>query len=123
VVQHNTPEQGCQMVCLNTKHPNFGTFGRPGVGQFSYILWPLGVFSGYLVYLMAVRLFGVLCGHLVLFVVIGYIWVLVYCTRKKSGNPAPESLGEWFVLESVFQFLNFSHIFGTETPKETPKLF
>jgi hypothetical protein len=36
-----------------------------------YVLWPFGIFCGYLVFLW---LFGIFCGYLVFFVVIWYIF-------------------------------------------------
>jgi hypothetical protein len=77
-----TFEQGCQMVYFQTKNPKFGYiledlamedvcafYGR--LVYFTailYILWPFGIFYGYLVYLFR---FGMLC-------------------QEKSGNPVQE---------------------------------
>jgi hypothetical protein len=42
-------DQGCQMVYLQTKNPNFYTFLGPRTIHFWYILIPFGVFYGDLV--------------------------------------------------------------------------
>jgi hypothetical protein len=76
----NSRLQGCQICAPNI--PLLIYFGRPKIGRFSYISWPFGVFSGYLVYSMAnwysLWQFGT------------FFHVLVCCPREKSGNPVHE---------------------------------
>jgi hypothetical protein len=74
-----------------------------------YILWPFGIFFGYLIYFMAIWYilwpFGIFCGHLVYFWLFGIFYghlvyfrlftYVVYFSRfgllyqEKSGNPGP----------------------------------
>jgi hypothetical protein len=71
-------DQGCQMVCFQTKNPNLGKFGR-------VLLWKI------LVYFMTIwsilRPLEILYGHLVYFVVIWYIFPhFGILDQEKSGN-------------------------------------
>jgi hypothetical protein len=73
-------EQGCQMVCFQTKNPNLGKFWRENAGIFYchleyctviwYILWPFG--KVVVIWYLFLR-FGILC-------------------QEKSGNPGFESI-------------------------------
>jgi hypothetical protein len=69
------------MVYFKTKNPNLGLFWRA-------LEWKM------LVYFMAIRYyhlcpFGVVCGRLVYFVVLWYIFPVLVCLGdEKSGNPA-----------------------------------
>jgi hypothetical protein len=55
--------EGCQMVCFQTKNPNFGKFWRVWLCKI------LGIFYDHLVYFMAIWNilwpFGIFCGNLV----------------------------------------------------------
>jgi hypothetical protein len=55
--------------------------GRTCKGRFWYILWPVGIYTGYLEYFMAswyiYRLFGIFCGHLVFDI----LWLFVIFSR------------------------------------------
>jgi hypothetical protein len=74
--------QGCQMVCFQTKNPNFGHIWR--VLEWKMLLY----FYDHLEYFTAtwynVWSFGVVCGHLV------YSYVLVCLDQEKSGNPGAD---------------------------------
>jgi hypothetical protein len=70
--------QGCQMVCFQTKNPNFGW---SCCEKSWYILWPFGLFYSYLL--------EIFYGHLVYFVVIWYSFPRFgTMDQEKSGNPA-----------------------------------
>jgi hypothetical protein len=71
---------GCQMVCFQTKNPNFGQIWMA-------LEWKM------LLYFMTIwnilRPFGIIYGILVQFVVVWYIlFVLVCLDQDKSGNPS-----------------------------------
>jgi hypothetical protein len=68
------------MVCFQTKNPNLGKCLRA-----LHRLENVDLFYGHLEYL---RTFGILCDHLVLFVLIWSIFYgFGYHAPKKSGNP------------------------------------
>jgi hypothetical protein len=46
--------QGCQLVYLQTKDPNFSSFRRALEWEMLVFLWSLGTVYGYLVYCMAI---------------------------------------------------------------------
>jgi hypothetical protein len=49
------PNQGCRMVCFQTKNPNLGKFWRVlHWKMFLYIIWPFGIFYGDLGYFMPI---------------------------------------------------------------------
>jgi hypothetical protein len=78
-IQKNFLNQGCQMVCFQTKNPNLGKFCR-------VLLWKI------LVYFMTIwsnlRPLQIFFGHLVYFVVIWYIFIRFgILDQEKSGNP------------------------------------
>jgi hypothetical protein len=78
------PQQGCQMVCFQTKNSNLGKFWRASEWKMLLhfmiiwnILWP----------------FGIMYGSLVEFVVIWYIFPILVCLdQEQSGNHAPQGL-------------------------------
>jgi hypothetical protein len=94
-------DQGCQMVCFQTKNPNLGKFWR-------VLDWKMCI------YFMAIWnilwRFGTFCIHLVHFVFIWYIFpVLVSCTNK---NPATLHwtivfFGKFFLLLNEPYFLGY----------------
>jgi hypothetical protein len=72
--------QGCQMVCFQTKNPNLGRFWRTvDWKMFKYfmtiwnILWRFGIFYEYLVYF--VFIWNIFSGFGIMY-------------QEKSGNPA-----------------------------------
>jgi hypothetical protein len=67
--------QGCQMVCFQTKNPNFGKFWR-------VLQWKI------LVYFMTIwSILEIFNGHFVYYVVIWYIFPgLVFCTMKNLAT-------------------------------------
>jgi hypothetical protein len=67
--------QGCQMVYFQTKNHNLSKFWR-------VLQWKMLVFCTALWSIL--RLFGIVCGHLVHFIVFWYISFLLY--HEKSGN-------------------------------------
>jgi hypothetical protein len=77
--------QGCQMVCFQTKNPNLGKF-------WSVLQWKM------LVYLMSIwsilRPLELFYGHLVYFVIIWYIFSRfgMLC-QEKCGNPVTNYQG------------------------------
>jgi hypothetical protein len=72
--------QGCQMVCFQTKNPNFGKFWR--VLEWKMMVYFIDSWS-------ILRSFVLVYGHWVQFVVIWYIFSRfgILC-QEKSGNPA-----------------------------------
>jgi hypothetical protein len=76
ITENVSADQGCQMVCFQTKNPNFGKFWR-------VLQW--AIFYNHLVYFTAIGNilwpFGKFCGHLVYFPRFG-----ILC-QQKSGNP------------------------------------
>jgi hypothetical protein len=82
-VDRSTPDQGCQMVCFQTKNPNLGKFGMAlewkkllNFMAIWSILWRFGIFYDH---------FGTFCIHLVHLSGFGTMY------QEKSGNPAPDS--------------------------------
>jgi hypothetical protein len=72
--------QGCQMVCFQTKNSNLGKFWM--VLQWKMWFFNMDIWSIF-------RPFDICYGHLVLFVVIWYIFSRFgMLNREKSGNPA-----------------------------------
>jgi hypothetical protein len=71
--------QGCQMAYFQAKNSNLGKFRR--VLQWKTLVYFRTIWS----YL---RPFSIFCGHLVYFMVIWYIFPVLVCCTKKSGNPA-----------------------------------
>jgi hypothetical protein len=73
-------DQGCQMVCFQTKNPNLGQFWR--VLQCKILVY---IFYDHLVYFTAIGNilwpFGIFYGHLEFFPRFGILY------REKSGNP------------------------------------
>jgi hypothetical protein len=77
-----TSEQGCQMVCFQTKNPNLGKFWR-------VLQWEIFIY--FMIIWSILRPLEIFYGHLVYFVVIWYIsrrFGILY--QEKSGNPASE---------------------------------
>jgi hypothetical protein len=58
------------MAYFQIKNPDLGKFLGPCNGRCWYIIGPVGLFYGYLVYFMANWSIGIFCGDLVYFVVI-----------------------------------------------------
>jgi hypothetical protein len=90
--QIHTHNQGCQMVCFQTKNLNLGKF--LGVLQWKILVYfmticsilrPFEIFYGHLVYFTAIWNilwpFGVLCGHLV------YFFPFWYFVPRKIWQP------------------------------------
>jgi hypothetical protein len=77
-LERKTLLQGCQMVCFQTKNPNFGKFCR--VLQWKILVYFMTIWS-------ILRPFGIFYGHLVYFAVIWYIFpVFVFCTKKNLAT-------------------------------------
>jgi hypothetical protein len=71
-------KQGCQMVCFQTKNPNFGKFGR--VLQWKILVYFMTIWS-------ILRPLEIFYGHLVYFAVIWYIFpVFAFCTKKNLAT-------------------------------------
>jgi hypothetical protein len=71
--------QGCQMVCFQTKNPNLGEFWR--VLQWKMMVYFMDTWS-------ILRSFVRFYGHLVQFVIIWYIFSRFgILFQEKSGNP------------------------------------
>jgi hypothetical protein len=75
-------DQGCQMVCFQTKNPDLGKFWRA-------LEWKM------LVYFMTIWNilwpFGIIFGRLVKFVAIWYIFPILVClAQEKPGNPGQD---------------------------------
>jgi hypothetical protein len=81
------PTQGCQMVYFQNKNTILGSFWRALEWKMLAYFVPIwNIYYGYLVY------YWWSFGN---FVAIWYIFpVLVYCVKKKSGNPVP-TLSPW----------------------------
>jgi hypothetical protein len=83
-------DQGCQMVCFQTKNPYLGKFWR-------VLLWKI------LVYFMTIwSILGhleIFYGHLVYVVLIWYIFpALVFCTKKNLATQQDRLfLSDWFI--------------------------
>jgi hypothetical protein len=77
-----TPAQGCQMVCFQTKNPNLGKFLR--AWQWKMLAYFIDTWS-------ILRSFVMFYGYLVQFVEIWYIFpVLVFCSKKNLATlPLP----------------------------------
>jgi hypothetical protein len=99
-------DQGCQMVCFQTKNPNSGRFRRA-------LDWKMFIHYGHLEYLWRV---GVFYDHLTHFAFIWYIFtVLVSCTKKiwqprlryaalKAWQPLIHRFGKyWQIIHSAVQ--------------------
>jgi hypothetical protein len=91
-------EQGCQMVCFQTKNPNFGKkFWGPGIKNVVIFYDNLEYFTD----------FGKTYGLVVYFVVIWYIFYALVCLdQEKSGNPV------WEAKKSFFSDLCVLYSFG-----------
>jgi hypothetical protein len=75
-------EQGCQMVCFQTKNPDLGKFWR-------VLLWKIFVYC--MTIWSILRPLEILFDHLVYFVVIWYIFLhFGILDQEKSGNPDME---------------------------------
>jgi hypothetical protein len=68
------------MAYFQTKIPIWVNSGGSWNGSCWYILWSFGLSYGH---------FGILCGKLVYFMAIWYIFPFWYVLPKKSGTPAP----------------------------------
>jgi hypothetical protein len=71
--------QGCQMMCFQTKNTNLGKFRR--VLQWKMLVYFMAIWS-------ILRQCGIFCGHLVYFMVIWYIFPhfgILY--QEKYGIP------------------------------------
>jgi hypothetical protein len=91
-------DRGCQMICFQTKNPNFGSISE-GLGTenvFKFYDHLEYLFYGHLLLFMAVwyslwsfRIvcgkIGLVCGHLVYF-----LPNLVWLDQEKSGNPVSD---------------------------------
>jgi hypothetical protein len=72
-------DQGCQMVCFQTKNQKLGTFWR-------VLQWKIMVY--FMVIWSILRPFDIFYGHLVYLVVIGYSFPRFgILHQEKSGNP------------------------------------
>jgi hypothetical protein len=82
--------QGCQMVCFQTKNPNLGKFWR-ALDWKKLILWPFGIFYGYLVNFV-------------------FIWYILSrfgnMYQEKSGNPGNITVARR-LRRTVVRKLNF----------------
>jgi hypothetical protein len=79
LVRFFSPDQGCQMVCFQTKNPNLGKF-------WGFLQWKIFVY--FMTIWSILRTLEIFYGHLVHFVVIWYIsprFGNLY--QEKSGNP------------------------------------
>jgi hypothetical protein len=93
-VSDRLEKQGCQMVYFQTKNTNFGNFSRALLWNMLVCfmdIWsnlqPFGLFYSHLVYFTAIWSFSLFYCHLVYFVAIWYIFPVLECCTKKSGNP------------------------------------
>jgi hypothetical protein len=96
--------QGCQMVCFQTKIPNLGKFWR-------VLQWKM------LVYFVAIRSilrsFCIFSGHLLLFVVIWYIFPRfgTYLAPRKIWHPWSRACRQrLFICSCQHKKLNFKHV-------------
>jgi hypothetical protein len=95
------PEQGCQMVSFQTKHPNLGIFWRTLEWKlFLYIVCSFVKYFDHWVYLMGIWQF---CSHLVYFSPLWYflprkIWQP--WARARQKNPSAIFLTNQFFLFS-----------------------
>jgi hypothetical protein len=82
----SSSNQGCQMVCFLTKHPNLGKFWR--VLPWEMLVYFIDTWS-------ILRSFVIFYAHLVQFVVIWYIFpVSVFCTKKNLATLVPTRNGK-----------------------------
>jgi hypothetical protein len=76
-------DQGCQMVCFQTKNPNLGKFWR-------VLQWKIGIFCGHLVHFTVfcyiLGTFGIVRGNLVYISRFGILY------QEKSSRPDRDSL-------------------------------
>jgi hypothetical protein len=98
-LQYSDSNQGCQMVCFQTKNPNLGKFWRD-------LEWKMLVY--FMVIWNILRSFGTLHGHFGNVVVIWYIFLRfgMLC-QEKSGNPDSNPLTPCSTGQCMF--------FGTRT--------
>jgi hypothetical protein len=110
-------DQGCQMVCFQTKNPNFGKLWR--VLQWKMMVYFIDTRS-------ISRSFVIFYGHLVV-----YFPVLVFCTKKNLATLAqirtakkalfvmnnsfapPSSLSDIFMEPTIHHLYHPSHHYST----------
>jgi hypothetical protein len=84
-------DQGCQMVCFQTKNPIWVNFGGSHNGKSWYILRPFGLFFYHCKYFMAI--------WYILWSFGTFLPVLVCCTTKKLATLAWHAL---YALPGLF---------------------
>jgi hypothetical protein len=88
---HSGPDQGCQMVCFQSKNPNLGKFWR--ALNWKKLIYFVAIWNILLKFGMFYS-FGTICVHLVHFSCFGIMH------QEKSGNPCPDA------IKHLLQFSN-----------------
>jgi hypothetical protein len=94
------PSRVARWHIFKPKFPIWVNFGGPWVGKCWYILWPFGIFYGYLGYVITICYilcsFGTFCP------------VLVLCTNKNLTTLIPSRVARWHIFKPKFPiWVNF----------------